>query len=82
MLCRYFLLARTDPDAPAGKGFTGFIIDGDSPGITLGRKVCQLFLIILFYCLVSVFVCGSDPVYRRVCLGVLYFKTTSTSLCI
>ena len=36
---RYFLLARTDPDAPAGKGFTGFVVDADSPGITLGRKV-------------------------------------------
>lgn len=34
----YFLLARTDPDAPAGKGFTGFVVDADAPGITLGRK--------------------------------------------
>lgn len=34
----YFLLARTDPDAPPGKGFTGFIVDRDSPGITVGRK--------------------------------------------
>lgn len=34
----YFLLARTDPDAPAGKGFTGFVVDADTPGITLGRK--------------------------------------------
>jgi len=32
-------LARTDPDAPPGKGFTGFIVDRDSPGITVGRKV-------------------------------------------
>ncbi|KAJ7378127.1 hypothetical protein OS493_024792 [Desmophyllum pertusum] len=34
----YFLLARTDPDASAGKGFTGFIVDRDSPGVTVGRK--------------------------------------------
>lgn len=38
-LCRYFVLARTDPDAPAGKAFTGFVVDADTPGITLGRKV-------------------------------------------
>ncbi|NXC31004.1 ACADM protein, partial [Campylorhamphus procurvoides] len=40
----YFLLARTDPDprAPASKAFTGFIVDADSPGIQIGRKVkCQ-----------------------------------------
>lgn len=41
-LSRYFLLARTDPDAPAGKGFTGFVVDADTPGITLGRKVSTL----------------------------------------
>lgn len=37
----YFVLARTnsDPKAPAGKAFTGFIVEGDSPGITKGRKV-------------------------------------------
>ncbi|XP_076436280.1 medium-chain specific acyl-CoA dehydrogenase, mitochondrial-like [Babylonia areolata] len=36
----YFVLARTDPDpkAPAGKAFTGFIVDGDSPGLTRERK--------------------------------------------
>uniref|UniRef100_A0A8D2PT80 Medium-chain specific acyl-CoA dehydrogenase, mitochondrial n=1 Tax=Zosterops lateralis melanops TaxID=1220523 RepID=A0A8D2PT80_ZOSLA len=36
----YFLLARTDPDprAPAGKAFTGFIVEADSPGIQIGRK--------------------------------------------
>nr|KAG5703069.1 hypothetical protein BaRGS_016230 [Batillaria attramentaria] len=36
----FFVLARTDPDpkTPAGKAFTGFIVDGDSPGITRGRK--------------------------------------------
>ncbi|XP_078263997.1 medium-chain specific acyl-CoA dehydrogenase, mitochondrial isoform X2 [Rhinoraja longicauda] len=36
----YFLLARTNPDpkASAGKAFTGFIVDGDAPGIQVGRK--------------------------------------------
>ncbi len=36
----YFVLARTDPDpkAPAGKAFTGFIVDRDSKGLTVGRK--------------------------------------------
>uniref|UniRef100_A0A8C2T3S2 Acyl-CoA dehydrogenase medium chain n=1 Tax=Coturnix japonica TaxID=93934 RepID=A0A8C2T3S2_COTJA len=37
----YFLLARTDPDpaVPASKAFTGFVVDADSPGIHVGRKV-------------------------------------------
>ncbi|EDQ85008.1 uncharacterized protein MONBRDRAFT_29714 [Monosiga brevicollis MX1] len=34
----FFVLARTDKDAKASKAFTGFIVDGDTPGITLGRK--------------------------------------------
>ncbi|OQR80700.1 medium-chain specific acyl-CoA dehydrogenase, mitochondrial precursor [Achlya hypogyna] len=34
----YFVLAKTDPSASAGSAFTGFIVDGDSPGITRGRK--------------------------------------------
>lgn len=36
----YFVLARTDsdPKAPANRAFTGFIVDGDSPGIIRGRK--------------------------------------------
>jgi acyl-CoA dehydrogenase len=36
----FFVLARTNPDpkAPASKAFTGFVVDGDSPGITRGRK--------------------------------------------
>ncbi len=34
----YFVLAKTDPEASAGKAFTGFIVDGDSPGITVGKK--------------------------------------------
>jgi len=36
----YFVLARTNPDpkCPASKAFTGFIVDGDTPGLTPGRK--------------------------------------------
>ncbi|KAJ1927160.1 hypothetical protein IWQ60_003171 [Tieghemiomyces parasiticus] len=34
----FFLLARTDDKANTGNAFTGFIIDADSPGITVGRK--------------------------------------------
>ncbi|KAJ2188002.1 hypothetical protein GGH18_003765, partial [Coemansia sp. RSA 530] len=34
----YFLLAKTDTTASAGKAFTGFIVDADSPGISAGRK--------------------------------------------
>lgn len=33
----YFLLAKTDPSKGA-KGMSGFIVDADSPGITVGRK--------------------------------------------
>lgn len=38
----YFLLARTNPDpkCPAGKAFTGFIVERETPGLTPGRKVC------------------------------------------
>ncbi|KAK2107156.1 hypothetical protein P7K49_016670 [Saguinus oedipus] len=36
----YFLLARSDPDpqAPASKAFTGFIVEADTPGVQIGRK--------------------------------------------
>ncbi|KAJ3662567.1 hypothetical protein Zmor_006909 [Zophobas morio] len=36
----YFVLARTNPDpkCPAGKAFTGFIVERDTPGLTPGRK--------------------------------------------
>eukprot|EP00127_Corallochytrium_limacisporum_P000971 Clim_evm55s33 gene=Clim_evmTU55s33 len=34
----FFVLAKTDANASAGKAMTGFIVDADSPGITLGRK--------------------------------------------
>ena len=37
----FFLLARTNPDpkVPASKAFSAFAIEGDSPGLTRGRKV-------------------------------------------
>ncbi|XP_026318294.1 probable medium-chain specific acyl-CoA dehydrogenase, mitochondrial isoform X2 [Hyposmocoma kahamanoa] len=36
----YFVLARTNPDpkCPAGKAFTGFIVERDWPGVNPGRK--------------------------------------------
>lgn len=36
----YFVLARTNPDpkSPANKSFTGFIVERNTPGITVGRK--------------------------------------------
>ena len=38
----YFVLAKTDPNAKTGAGFTGFIVDADTPGITCGRKEVNL----------------------------------------
>ena len=40
----YFVLARTNPDpkCSAGKAFTGFIVDADTPGVTQGRKEWNL----------------------------------------
>ena len=32
------MLAKTDPDAKTGKAFSGFIVDRDSPGVSVGRK--------------------------------------------
>ena len=45
----YFVLARTSTDnkCPTGKAFTGFIVDRDTPGITVGRKVTVLYV----YCI-------------------------------
>eukprot|EP00730_Choanoeca_flexa_P000382 TRINITY_DN10177_c1_g1_i4.p1 TRINITY_DN10177_c1_g1~~TRINITY_DN10177_c1_g1_i4.p1 ORF type:complete len:354 (+),score=55.38 TRINITY_DN10177_c1_g1_i4:84-1064(+) len=34
----FFVLARTEKDAKASQAFTGFIVDGDTEGIVLGRK--------------------------------------------
>ncbi len=39
----YFVLAKTDPTTKSGsKGFTGFIVDADTAGITKGRKEVNL----------------------------------------
>ena len=35
----YFVLARTDPKGKPGSAFTGFVVDGDTPGIVRGKKV-------------------------------------------
>jgi len=34
----FFLLAKSDPEQGPGKAFTAFIVDADSPGITVGKK--------------------------------------------
>ena len=44
----YFVLARTadDPKTPNSKALTGFIVDGNSPGLVKGKKViifCEKF---------------------------------------
>lgn len=39
----FFVLAKTDPDAKAGKAFTAFIVDADTPGLT-GTWLSQLLV--------------------------------------
>ena len=36
----FFVFTRSDPDpkAPTAKAFTAFVVDADSPGVTVGRK--------------------------------------------
>ena len=34
----YFVLAKTDANASPGKAFTGFIVDGNAPGVSFGKK--------------------------------------------
>tara|TARA_R110002050_G_scaffold249947_1_gene387843 strand:+ start:578 stop:1435 length:858 start_codon:yes stop_codon:yes gene_type:complete len=34
----FFVLARSDPKEKASKGFTGFIVDANTPGVTVGKK--------------------------------------------
>jgi len=34
----FFVLAKTNPTESAGRAFTGFIVEADWPGITVGRK--------------------------------------------
>ena len=40
-------MARTNPDpkCPVSKGFSGFIVERDTPGVTPGRKVNELMLL-------------------------------------
>jgi acyl-CoA dehydrogenase len=38
----YFVLARTDSSKGAGAGFTGFIVDADTPGITVDSKLINM----------------------------------------
>ncbi|EYC32485.1 hypothetical protein Y032_0003g1608 [Ancylostoma ceylanicum] len=40
----FFVLARSDPDpkTPPGKAFTAFAVEGDTPGITRGKKEINL----------------------------------------
>lgn len=44
------MLARTNPDpnAPASKAFTGFIVERDTPGLTPGRKVHLISLLFVY----------------------------------
>ncbi|EFP75829.2 hypothetical protein PGT21_010183 [Puccinia graminis f. sp. tritici] len=34
----YFVLAKTDPEAPVHKSMSGFIVDANSPGVLVGKK--------------------------------------------
>ncbi|KAH9813043.1 acyl-CoA dehydrogenase/oxidase [Melampsora americana] len=34
----YFVLAKTDPEAAVHKSMTGFVVDANTPGITVGKK--------------------------------------------
>ena len=37
---RYFILTRTgEPNEPASSAFTAFLVEGDTPGLTKGKKV-------------------------------------------
>lgn len=44
----FFVLARTSDDAkaPQSKALSGFIVDANTPGITVGRKVIAFFFIV------------------------------------
>ncbi|NXF56167.1 ACADM protein, partial [Oceanites oceanicus] len=60
----YFLLARTNPDpkAPASKAFTGFIVEANSPGIQIGRKVNTVF----YFCVHFRFFTFSSPISKEI----------------
>mgnify|MGYP006144916441 FL=1 len=38
----YFVLAKTDPSASAGKSMTGFVVEANSPGIVVGEKLMNM----------------------------------------
>lgn len=38
----YFVLAVTDPDASVGRAMTGFVVDADTPGISVGEKLVNM----------------------------------------
>lgn len=38
----YFVLAVTDPDAKVGKRMTGFVVDANTPGISVGDKLVNM----------------------------------------
>ena len=38
----YFVLAVTDPAASAGKRMTGFVVDANTPGISVGEKLVNM----------------------------------------
>ena len=38
----YFVLAVTDKDASAGRRMTGFIVDANSPGVSVGEKLVNM----------------------------------------
>ena len=51
---RYFVLARSDPNARTGNAFTAFVVDRDTPGITPGRKVHYELIVlcfVIFFCI-------------------------------
>ncbi len=39
---RYFVLAVTDPTASPGKRMTGFVVDANTPGISVGEKLVNM----------------------------------------
>lgn len=63
----FFVLTRSDPNpkTPASKAFTAFVVEGDTPGITRGKKVISLiilrildfFFCFFFNCLSITFLC-------------------------
>lgn len=44
----YFILARTDPDLRSSKAFTGFIVERNFNGLSVGKRVYKRFFIFTF----------------------------------